>query len=461
MSMRRRSFLAWSGACLTTLGWGGMPPLVRRLQAAPAPGNRKILFIFLRGGLDAVQAVIPYGDRGLRGRALTYEEARRNLRPNRAATHDLNGFAHLFPTGQEDGTGAPRLADIFHGEVDERGRNLAIVHRVGYESQNRSHFSSQQFWENGVPGRAQLEEGVFNRYLSEYADPRSLLPAATLDNNQMVLLKGRTLVPVLRSVDDFALPVNVKLGVAPGPGSPLGEGLKGAYGQAGFDGAISYESLTYSVGRTLLDSLQFFEENVRGEPYAPEPDAIPCYEGIGDTKFRGFVRDCARLLKQVEGLRVAGCSLSDFDTHTSQHNRFPGLFRDLATALTALYHDLKPIWDDTVVVTLTEFGRASMENATAGTDHGEATCIFLMGGAVNGGVYNCSPDRWENGALFSTPDRRYVSHRTDYRRVYYELLAQHMGDPEDRIDTIIPGYSDAATRDSNGYFAPLGLFRTA
>ncbi len=456
--MKRRRFLKWSTASLTALGFGGMPGFLRRALAAPLVENKKVLFIFLRGGMDAVQAVIPYGDQGIRGRALTFEEARPTLRPDRDATHDLNGFASFFPSMQEQGEGAPSLADIFHGRVDERGRDLAVVHRVGYASQNRSHFSSQQFWENGVPGGVQLEEGVFNRYLSAYPDSSTPMQAAALNNNQIVLLKGQTLVPVLSSIDAYALPPNVRLGTVPTRTNPLGSGLKGAYGQSGFNPAIPYEALTYSTGSTLLDSLQFFEENVRQTPYEPEPDAVPYYAAIGQNRFRGFVQDCARLLKQVDGLQIVGCNQTGFDTHGDENVRFPNLVRDLATALTALYHDLKPIWENTVVITLSEFGRTSQQNANLGTDHGESTCMFLMGGAVNGGVYNCSPERWENGDLFSTTNRRYVAHRTDFRAVYHELLTRHLGDPDGKIDTVIPNYTGLAAKDTNGYFTPLGIF---
>ena len=456
--MRRRNFLRWTSASLAGAGLGGLPFFARALEAAPAAQSKKVLFIFLRGGIDSVQAVIPYGDRGLPGRVATYEEARPRLSPNRADTHDLNGFAHLFPTLQEDGAGSARLADIFHGTVDERPQNLAIVHRVGYASPNRSHFSSQQFWENGVPGNVKLEEGVFNRYLSQYPDRESPLQAATLDNNQVVMLKGSTLVPVLRSIDSFSLPSNVELGSAPTPEQPLGSRLKGAYGQSGFDSSIPYESLGYSTGRSLLESLQFFDENLRQVPYEPEPDAVPYYNSIRQASFRGFVRDCARLLKEVPGIRFVGCNQEGYDTHAREVTRFPELTRDLGRALTALYHDLKPIWGDTVVVTMSEFGRSSHENASLGTDHGESTCMFLMGGSVNGGVYNCSADRWENGDLFSSSIGPYVAHRTDFRRVYFELLTRHMGDPENRIDAVIPGYSELEEADTNGYFAPLNLF---
>src|SRR6185369_10154075 len=124
-----------------------------------------------------------------------YLEARPTLGVQPGEAHDLNGFVSLHPALHAP-AGGPLLYDIFRGTIDGRPPGLAICHRIGYESQNRSHFSSQQFWENGVPGAANLEQGVFNRYLTEYREgavnsPERALPAATLATNQMVMLKGQ------------------------------------------------------------------------------------------------------------------------------------------------------------------------------------------------------------------------------------------------------------------------------
>ena len=83
--------------------------------------------------------------------------------------------------------------------------------------------------------------------------------------------------------------------------------------------------------------------------------------------------------------------------------------------------------------------------------------MMLMGGAVNGGLYNCDRDSWENGDLFSTANGRYVAHRTDFRNVYHEIITGHLGDPDGHIDEIIPNYTATAAKDPNGYFTPLGL----
>ena len=454
----RRGFLRWSAASLTALGLCGMPGILRRALAAPGQNGKKLLFIFLRGGIDAVQAVIPFGDAGIRSKGVkTYLQARPTLAADPALCHDLNGFVSLYPEMQSAEGAGPRLADIFHDRLDGRGQSLAVLHRIGYESQNRSHFSSQQFWENGVPGSTKLEQGVFNRYVTEYFDAASPLQAATLSRNQVVLMKGQTVIPVLRSVDDFSLPQNVPLGAAPGPEDPAGSFLMGAYGQKAFGRGIPYDPLTYSTGSTLLDGLRFFEENVRSAPYEPEPDAAPYYEAIGDVGFSSFVHDCARLLKQVPDCRIVGANQNGYDTHGKENATFPRLARDLSLALTALYFDLKPIWEKTIVVTMSEFGRTTEENGNRGTDHGEATCMFVMGGGVKGGVYNADPATWSHGDLFSTATGRYVAHRTDYRSVYAEIIRQHLGDPAGRIDVVLPGYSGLASRNASGYFTPLGF----
>ena len=454
----RRQFLRLSATSLTALGIVGMPSLLRRTLAGPTTPGKKLLFIFLRGGIDAVQAVIPYGDRGIPGKGVPdYLGARPTLGEDPAAAHDLNGFCSLNPNMQSDEPAGAKVADIFHGNVDERGQQLAVLHRIGYESQNRSHFSSQQFWENGVPGAVKLEEGVFNRYISTYPDALSPMQAATINGNQMVMMKGPTLIPVLRSVDDFALPGNVLLGTFPTGKDLLGSGLKGAYGQTGFNQAIPYSPLTYSTGTTLLESLQFFEDNVRSVPYEPEPDARPFYRAITDRTFASYVEDCARLLKQVDSLQIIGCNQANYDTHGSEDRNFPALIRNLGLALTALYHDLKPIWDDTIVVTLSEFGRTSLENGNRGTDHGESTCMFAMGGPVSGGVYNCDTSSWADGDLFSTANGRYLAHRTDFRQIYAQIIQSHLGDPGGRIDEIIPGYSGLRAENAAGYFTPPGF----
>jgi hypothetical protein len=284
----------------------------------------------------------------------------------------------------------------------------------------------------------------------------SQLQAATLATNQMVMLKGPTLVPVLGSVNDYALPPNVPLGALDGP---LGSHFPLAYGQTGFDPGVPYNPETYATGKTLLDSLQFFEDNVLSVPYEPEPLAVPYYAAISDRGFSNFVRDSARLLKQVDALEVVGANMGGFDTHGGEDASFPRLMRDLSLAFTALFFDLQPIWNRTLVTTMSEFGRTSDVNGNKGTDHAESTCMMCMGPGVNGGVYNCDSTTWAPGDMYSTSNGRYLAHNTDFRNVYQEILTKHLtsGDPGGHIDTIIPDFTSIAAQNTGGYFTPLNF----
>jgi uncharacterized protein (DUF1501 family) len=107
---------------------------------------------------------------------------------------------------------------------------------------------------------------------------------------------------------------------------------------------------------------------------------------------------------------------------------------------------------------MTEFGRTSKENGSLGTDHAFGCVVFVGGGTVNGGVYNCSSADWvtgPTGTLFSQ-DSRYVRRKTDYRAVFGEIFTRHFGDDLTTLNYVIPGYNAAKTANP-GDFAFLNF----
>jgi len=98
------------------------------------------------------------------------------------------------------------------------------------------------------------------------------------------------------------------------------------------------------------------------------------------------------------------------------------------------------VWSDTVVATLSEFGRTSKENGSFGSDHAAASCLFAAGGSVIGGVYNCDPSTWPAGVMFGDSGR-YLLVRTDYRAIFWEILRDHMGADPATVDSVFPGYT--------------------
>ncbi|HOW68591.1 MAG TPA: DUF1501 domain-containing protein, partial [Verrucomicrobiota bacterium] len=104
---------------------------------------------------------------------------------------------------------------------------------------------------------------------------------------------------------------------------------------------------------------------------------------------------------------------------------------------------------------MTEFGRTSRENGSGGTDHADSSVLFIAGGAVKGGVYNCDATSWKSGDMFSK-NNRYLARRTDFRPVFGEILTRHFGDNPALLDEIMPGYSRAAA-ENPATFQMLGF----
>jgi uncharacterized protein (DUF1501 family) len=100
----------------------------------------------------------------------------------------------------------------------------------------------------------------------------------------------------------------------------------------------------------------------------------------------------------------------------------------------------KSIWDRTLVTTLSEFGRTTINNGSEGTDHAAASCLFLEGGTVKGGLYNCDTPTWPAGVMFGV-DGRYLLERTDFRAVFWEILRDHMEASPSIVDTVFSSYT--------------------
>ncbi|MEM7234908.1 MAG: DUF1501 domain-containing protein, partial [Planctomycetota bacterium] len=422
MKSNRRDFLRTGvGAACLTLGFDALTPpiLRRRIFAAPANPKKRFLFIFQRGGMDGLNAVIPRGD-------AEYNQINRPTLfvPEGSASDLGNGFAQLHP----------QLNAI--REVYESG-TLAIVHRVGYRGQSRSHFDSQKYWENGTLDN-KLSTGIFNRHLgSSEAVRGNRFPAASLDRNPLLALSGPVSVPNFANPNDFGFRGNdshVAKFLGRLPTSRIrGRGFLGAYGGAhDLEGKPNRNAL-YDAGVTLADTVNVLRENdIDPARYRPENGAA-----YPNGQFGDHLKTAAQLFKRTS-VQIVGVNLNGWDTHTAQAGAFNGLLAQIAMGFRALARDLDDQWDDTVVATMSEFGRTSRENGSQGTDHAEATAMFLAGGKVNGGVYNCDQNTWRSGDMFSTANGRYVAHRTDFRSILGEIFREHFGDSEKVIQQVIP-----------------------
>lgn len=449
--MKRREFIKSTGLLGGTLGLTLNSPLnvfQSNLAAAEAGAfkDKKMIFIFQRGGNDGLNTVIP------RGREST--DYNTTTRPTLYIPENLaidlgNGFAQLHPQMLP-------IMDIYNKSSLnglEGPGNLAVIHRVGYSGQSRSHFSSQQYWENGLPGNEGLEEGMFYRYLSNCFDfdkKENNFLAAAISGSQMVSLKGPEAIPNFRRASDFSFEGNAnvsrKLLGEPVVNGKRGKGILGLYsGTHDFVGK-KYRPLVHNTGELLGATMETLQSAVDQGAYTPTNGAV--YAGDLGNK----LEQCAMLLKRTD-VKILGVNIGGWDTHNNQgqvNGRHGNLLNQIADGYQALHRDLQDMWDDLIIVTMTEFGRTSLENDSRGTDHAEATTMFVAGGGVNGGVYNCDASSWEANAIRKV-NNRYLSHKTDFRSVFGEIFTKHFGVDSDALDEIIPAYSIAKFDDPNEF----------
>lgn len=347
---------------------------------AAVPGERRLVVVVLRGALDGLAAVPPLGERA-------YAEKR--------------GAIALKPSGEPGGCLAldahfalhPALAPIhpYWGKGE-----LLFVHAAGNGYRTRSHFDAQDLMESGLSAKAGISDGWLNRALS-----------------------------LMRSGDR-------RLGLAVGGAVPLI--LRGAVPVASWEPAglkdASPEFLAalaqlYKpdplLGPALAEGLkaQNFSETVLG-------DGMPKGKGgFGPKSFEPLAQAAGKLVAAPDGPRIAVLEMGGWDTHVNQgaeNGRLAQNFEGFAAGLDALAQALGPAWKETALVAVTEFGRTVAVNGNNGTDHGTASVLLVMGGAVKGGRMGGD---WPG--LDRLEEDRDLRVATDSRRVMKAILRDHLG----------------------------------
>lgn len=450
----RRTFLRGAGLTLAGFGLHSLFPTPFLHQAMAASGDSKFMFIFLRGGNDGLNAVIPHGDTDYNptNRPTLY------IAPGDAV--DLgNGFASLHPALSD-------LMDPFNSG------DLAILHRVGYANSSHSHFDGQRIWENGDPAQKHLFEGWLYRTIQQSALDQGVdLPVMSVQGVQPTILRGDTSYVNVANPDTFDyLHSDPKR-------SKYADAWRGLYQD--LSGLEPYRPLLQDAGLKMVDTLDEYRswDQLNWDPKDPDtgwslfpvsdltnPDdpSGPNGKKFATTSY-GFFRSLKvatlALLEDAgsanNGTRITGLELGSFDTHTnqgSQNGTQPNLLnwlgyglKSVRVALSGAATDPRnypSVWNNTVVATMSEFGRTSKENGSFGTDHANGSCMFMEGGPVTGGLYNLDGSTWPTGTMFAI-NGRYVSPRTDYRSIFWEIMRDHMGAAPGSLETIFPGYTAA------------------
>ncbi|MFC7550623.1 DUF1501 domain-containing protein [Plantactinospora sp. GCM10030261] len=399
----RRRVLAGAGA-VGVASLAGQVATTRVSFAAPGTGNRTLVVVFLRGGMDGLSVVVPRGDRN-------YLNARRGIAVPAGALIAGDGRFGLHPA----------LAPL---ERFWSAGTMAAVHAVASPDASRSHFQAQDCLERGAASTA-VHTGWLDRVLTALGPGttfRAIAEGAALPRS---LVGGESKL-VLRGIRDYDLAEH---------GAPRDRTL------------TALRALYTGLGEHPLATQA--EETLRSVA-AARKIAAGSYRSTARWPGGGFadqLRDVARLIQAKVGLRVAAIDIGGWDMHTNIGGPDGGDMRnrltELAGALGAFATDLGPALDDVTVVTMSEFGRRVEANGNSGTDHGHGGLMMLLGGGMNGGRVH---GRWPGlapGAL----EQGDLAGANDYRDVLAELLRARLGIADAK--KIFPGLQQRA----------IGVFR--
>lgn len=373
-----------------------------------------LVCIYLRGGLDALNALVPYAEK-------RYHELRPTLAIPAADDPDLGpGVVRL------DGTFGlhPALSPL--KPLWDAGRLAAIVNS-GSPHPTRSHFDAQDFMEYAAPGLRNVQQGWLNRYLelsrgrvTPRADGGFVLRALGMQGLLPRSLRGT--FPVLAVPERRVLNNRSIQETYEDLYGPMDEGM----------GLDEVRDEVLEVGRETLETLAVYRRTVQrnrredGPEYARGP-------------YGQRLRDIAAILKADVDLEVACMDVPGWDHHANQGGN-SGLFHEmaggLAKSLWAFAQDLGEHFERTLVLIVTEFGRTVRENGTRGTDHGRGGLMFLLGASVRGGRVH---GKWGGLGEREMVDGRDLPVTTDFRDVFADVLRQHLAfDPP---KSFFPDYS--------------------
>jgi uncharacterized protein (DUF1501 family) len=202
--------------------------------------------------------------------------------------------------------------------------------------------------------------------------------------------------------------------------------------------AAAADAVLNGTGKEAFDAIRMLKT---ADPSKYEPASGVEYPR---SPFGQALKQIAQLTKADVGLEVAFADVGGWDTHVRQgaaQGQLANRLDDFARAVAALAVDLGDRLEDTVIVTMSEFGRAVSENGNGGTDHGHGNALFVLGGAVRGGrVYG----RWPGLAPAARYDGRDLAVTTDFRDVFSEIVVRHLGVADPR--PIFPGYAVQPSR---------------
>jgi uncharacterized protein (DUF1501 family) len=400
--MTRREFVR-GGVAAFTFSFAA-PEFLSDLARAQGAARRNLVVLYLSGGNDTLSMVIPYLDPEYRNRRPVLAIPAANVL--QIGTDRAGNALGLNPH-------LPGLKTIF-----EQGR-LALIQRTGYENSSRSHFQGTDIWSTANPNNTQ-GPGWLGRYLDTLPSPVDpLISWSTVRDVPHLLQANKVGIAAIPSVAGYAF------------ASP----------NTGTEAIYARQSATRIASHVPVDVPHLAFVNSTAQQAFATLDRVAT---VGDYKpaatypnngFGQALQTVAGAMVGGIGTRVFFVTTGGYDTHAGQNTNvangaYSQLMKTLNDGLLAFYNDLtrQGLFNDTLVLQFSEFGRRITENASAGTDHGAASVMFAMGGAIRGGIYGTAPN------LRITPDNptlensgQDVHYETDFRSIYAKVIDSWLG----------------------------------
>jgi uncharacterized protein (DUF1501 family) len=390
--MRRKNFLLGTASGLAIVA-NTEHVFARALAAAPLPGlpgsdKRCLILINLFGGNDGLNCVVPHGD------PRDYQ-----LRPGLAIDRNevlaIDAHVGLNP-------GMRSFKALY-----DKGM-AAIVQGVGYPNPDHSHFRSTEIWQTAAPDRYE-HTGWLGRYFDDAGlSAQNLFKGVAVSQVlPEVMVSERTDIPAIPGIGQYAMIAD------------RNAAARAAFSAQARDRSLPFESPYLAHVMEVEGDAQRSSEEL--------PQLIAGYTTKASYPSTALGRSLA-LAAQIVGSNLGTKAIyvehGSFDTHVNQQKTQNLLLTQFSDAIAAFYDDLAAHGNDRRVLTLTfsEFGRRVEENGSRGTDHGEASPLFMIGGGVKGGLYGALPD-------LSDTNMGNVRYTVDFRSVYATVLERWLGRP--------------------------------
>lgn len=375
--MERRKFIKNSALASSLLL---VPSFVKAFESVDIKqlGYKRLVVIQLDGGNDGLNTIIPYNN-----------DIYYNARPRLAITQNiikLNDDLGFHPSL------APLQSLFDNGE-------MSIINNVGYPNPVRSHFRSMDIWQTASGSEEYLQSGWLGRYLDQHG--KKPYNAIEMDEQLSLAMKGDHFNGI--ATIDYRVLYNTSK-------DPYFKNVLNHYN----DAHLSEHNLGY-LYQTMIEaksSAKYIYENTKVKP---------SQQDYPQNKFAKQLKSVAQFISSGLDTKIYYTSLSGFDTHANQPDRQKRLLSQYADSVAAFVKDLKrnEMFEDTLILTFSEFGRRVKQNAANGTDHGAANNVFVMGKNINkGGFYN---DLANLNDLDSNGDLKY---EIDFRSVYATILSK-------------------------------------